>query len=300
MSKVYIMMSAYNGEKYISEQIDSILRQRGIEFKLFIRDDGSTDATVKIIQEYRKHDSRIILYQGENIGWKRSFLRLLSKIPDDADYYAFSDQDDIWLDDKIQRALKILKKMYGKRKCYCSAQTFVNENLEPFDFHIRKRFRYPDEYHCITNGYGMGCTLVFDKDLLLTLKEGSLLKIRNISHDLLVSVTAVYLGTIYRDQKSRILYRQHGSNAGSRSGHENLYERMNRVLHFDGFFVRETADYMLNYYQKQLTEKQKHILRQFADVGKWKNKIALIFNRSVSRDTLSGTLKVKAYILISR
>ena len=59
MSKVYIMMSAYNGEKYISEQIDSILRQRGIEFKLFIRDDGSTDATVKIIQEYRKHDSQI-------------------------------------------------------------------------------------------------------------------------------------------------------------------------------------------------------------------------------------------------
>ena len=100
MEKVDILLATYNGEKYIREQIDSILNQTYKEFRLLISDDGSTDGTRDILNEYKAKDDRIeIFMQEENLGVVKNFEFLLKKV--EAKYYMFSDQDDIWKDEKI-------------------------------------------------------------------------------------------------------------------------------------------------------------------------------------------------------
>lgn len=107
--KVVILMSTYNGEKYIEEQLESLLNQTYSDIKIFIRDDGSKDRTKEIIKQFLQKSKNIFLIEGENIGFINSFFELLN-ISDTADYYAYCDQDDVWMEDKIERAVKFLEK----------------------------------------------------------------------------------------------------------------------------------------------------------------------------------------------
>ena len=101
MDKVAILMSTYNGEKYLDEQIGSILAQEGVDVTLYIRDDGSSDRTAEIIKYYCKRYHNVSFTQGENLGVGNSFMQLVYDAKDVYDYYAFADQDDIWLRDKL-------------------------------------------------------------------------------------------------------------------------------------------------------------------------------------------------------
>ena len=94
MNKVQVLLSTYNGEKYIKEQIESILNQEGVEVSLLIRDDGSSDRTIEIVKKISEQNNNIILFKGQNMGPARSFMDLVKK-SDEVDYYAFADQDDV-------------------------------------------------------------------------------------------------------------------------------------------------------------------------------------------------------------
>lgn len=87
---VQVVMSTYNGEKYLKEQIDSILSQEGVDVRLYIRDDGSSDRTTDILASYQEHKN-VKIEKGNNLGFAKSFLTALDEC-DEADYYAFSDQ----------------------------------------------------------------------------------------------------------------------------------------------------------------------------------------------------------------
>ena len=105
--KVAILMSTYNGEKYLTEQIESIQKQTNNNWHLYIRDDGSTDKTPIILSDFAKYDKRITFFNREhicNLGVVKSFMNLLANI--DADFYMFSDQDDVW--------------NYGNRQAICT------------------------------------------------------------------------------------------------------------------------------------------------------------------------------------
>ena len=105
-----ILMSTYNGERYLAEQLDSVIAQTDTEWRLYIRDDGSTDGTVSILHAYAEKDSRLtVITDGENLGACRSFERLLAQ-SGKADYYAFADQDDVWLPDKLSICLSSIRK----------------------------------------------------------------------------------------------------------------------------------------------------------------------------------------------
>ena len=111
--KVNILLSTYNGEQYIVEQLDSLLAQSYPNIEIFIRDDGSSDSTVSIINHYIKfHPEKKISFlfppSSENSGYQKSFWKLLRECPE-ADYYAFCDQDDIWLPDKVARGVRSLE-----------------------------------------------------------------------------------------------------------------------------------------------------------------------------------------------
>ena len=92
--KVKVLLSAYNGEKYIVEQVESILNQTYQNIELYIRDDGSKDNTLKVLKPYQDNP-KVHIIQGENVGFIKSFLQLV-ELSGDADFYSYADQDDVW------------------------------------------------------------------------------------------------------------------------------------------------------------------------------------------------------------
>ena len=106
-SKIDILLATYNGEEYLEAQLDSILNQTYSDFRLLISDDCSSDNTQKILKEYEKKDNRIqLFFQEKNLGVMKNFEFLLKNVKND--YYMFSDQDDIWKQEKIEKSLKKL------------------------------------------------------------------------------------------------------------------------------------------------------------------------------------------------
>ncbi|RGD85489.1 glycosyltransferase [Thomasclavelia ramosa] len=298
MLKVNILMSTYNGEKYIEEQIQSILNQEEVIIKLYIRDDGSTDNTVKIIESFNKEN--IVLFKMSNIGWKKSFLELTKLVEyHDDEYYAFSDQDDVWKKNKISIAINYLeeKKSSSQIRAYCSNQSFVDNKLNKIDYKISKKFTEPDLYHVIVNGFGMGCTEVFSSELFRLIKNSKYNGL-NITHDVIVSVLGTYFGEMHRDDNSYILYRQHSDNAGST--HQSFLNKIINSFNFKDIFIIDNVLYLLENFEDLMTNSQKSLILCFLNMDKLKNKIRLIFNKKVSRDTFFGTLKIKLYILLYR
>ena len=107
--KVIILMSVYNGENFIEEQLNSIFSQTGdFEIEVWVRDDGSKDGTISILKKYEE-EKKLYWYSGENLKPAHSFMDLIMHSCK-ADYYAFSDQDDVWLNDKLKRSIKRLEK----------------------------------------------------------------------------------------------------------------------------------------------------------------------------------------------
>lgn len=109
--KIEILMATYNGEKFIKEQIDSIINQNYCNWRLLIRDDGSKDETVSIVKEYEKKDNRIKLIEDDkgNLGFAKNFEELI--INSKAKYIMFSDQDDYWMTNKLEIYINELNKL---------------------------------------------------------------------------------------------------------------------------------------------------------------------------------------------
>lgn len=125
---ITVLMSSYNGERYIREQIDSILHQQEVNIKLFVRDDGSTDGTLQILQEYQEA-GLLNFYTGKNLKPARSFMQLLKDAPQ-ADYYAFSDQDDYWKPTKLNQAIKRLKLSTNTPALYFCQTQLADKDLK--------------------------------------------------------------------------------------------------------------------------------------------------------------------------
>ncbi len=202
------MMASYNGEKFIREQIDSLMRQKDVQVSLLVRDDSSKDGTVQILNEY-KEKGMLDWYTGEHLGVEKNFLDLMRHAPQ-ADYYAFCDQDDVWEEEKLIRAVEMLQQTEEHIPAvYYSSLNLVDEQLNYISTHHTSkrsdcaRFIFP----------GMaGCTMVFNRTLLEECNRYMPAYLR--MHDVWVYNVCMALGGVaYADDRSYIGYRQHGSNA---------------------------------------------------------------------------------------
>ena len=127
--KVIICMSTYNGEKYVKEQIESLLNQTYKNLEIYVRDDGSKDNTINILEEYEKNN-KIHFIKGNNVGVVKSFYECLKEAYDNAEYFAYCDQDDKWHKNKIERAISKLKKENQEQPTlYFSEFNYCDENL---------------------------------------------------------------------------------------------------------------------------------------------------------------------------
>lgn len=234
MKSVLVLMSTYNGEKYIREQIDSILLQEKVKVTLKVRDDGSTDGTLDILNEYQQK-GLLSWYTGENKRSAYSFMDLIFTADMDYDYYALSDQDDVWLKNKLWCAVEKFKCDTDKPALYFSLQTYVDENLNLLNDQVEFGNKAYTFAQAFMKNMAAGCTMVMNRSLINILK---LHKPEKISmHDRWIYLVCSGInGEIYYDKNSYILYRQHSNNVtGKKTKLELIKARVNRLLGKDQY-----------------------------------------------------------------
>src|SRR5450830_129791 len=206
--KVQVLISTFNGEKFIRAQLESILRQLPATGRITIRDDGSSDGTISAIDAIT--DARIRLIHGNNLGFGGSFMRLIQDATIEADMVMLSDQDDIWFQDKIQRSWQALAPFPENPTLYCSAQRLTDSDLNPL--HDTKPWPHPPAFeNAIVENIVTGCTAAFNrKALLLLQKKIDLTKI--YFHDWWLYLVISAFGQIIYDPQPSLYYRQHENN----------------------------------------------------------------------------------------
>lgn len=203
---IAVLMSTYNGERFLKEQLESIFSQKSVNVSLFIRDDGSTDRTIDIIKKYQHKGSRVYLEQGQNIGPVNSFLSLIYRNRE-YEYYALADQDDLWESDKLISAVNILKKYFDTPALYYSALTLVDSRENYLRTVVPSKV---SKATSLLNFQATGCTIVYNAALLKIIMK---YKPKNIyMHDAWLTVIASYFGICLLDETSHIKYRQHEKN----------------------------------------------------------------------------------------
>ena len=227
--KIAILLCSYNGGAYIRRQLDSIISQSYSNWVLYISDDGSTDETLDIVYEYKKRlgDGRVQVFSGPGQGFAWNFISLVDKVPGDFDYYAFSDQDDEWLNFKLDKAVQLLITDDSIPQLYCGRTQLVDEDncrlgLSPL-FTRKPCFR-----NALVQSIAGGNTMIFNrasKNIILKTPSNS----KIISHDWWIYILVTGCGgRVIYDKQPTILYRQHQNNIiGANKG---ISARLSRLL----------------------------------------------------------------------
>lgn len=233
MEQIDILLATYNGEKYLKEQLDSILNQTYSNFRLLISDDCSKDSTKEILKEYEKKDNRIkVFFQEKNLGYVKNFEFLLTKVENEI--YALSDQDDVWNKEKIEKTYNKLKK--ENADLVFTDLEIVNEKLETINssfnnymYLSRKIKKYYTDYrlqylyNCIT-----GCTLMSKKkflDKIIPIPMQS----KYIIHDTWIGIIVSLNGKISYLNETTIKYRQHGNNQVGSNHESHKYTKLKQI-----------------------------------------------------------------------
>lgn len=235
--KIAVLLATYNGENYISEQIDSILKQTETNWKLYIHDDGSKDKTMDIVQEYAaKYPEKIVIVEGNPTGGaKTNFFYLFHQV--EAPFYMCCDQDDVWLPNKIEvtkKEMKSLEKGDEDKPCLVFTELCVVD--AQLDTIAEKMSDYQ----------GLDCTNVrLNRALIQNVVTGCTMMINRVLRDELVKVTryegvlmhdwwatlvAVRFGKISFIEKSTVLYRQHGNNGVGATNANSMLYKMKRMM----------------------------------------------------------------------
>lgn len=205
--KVQILMSTYNGEKYLDEQLKSIFSQAGVDVDVLVRDDGSNDLTLEILEKWSKN-YRLEYYRDANLGPQKSFLALIKKAKNH-DFYAFADQDDVWDSQKLITAISSITN--NKPALFMSTYDVVDENLNSLfirDMHFDEPFSVETTimYRCPS-----GCTMVFNEQLCAVLRVTDPDYVR--MHDFWTLLVALMVDAdIITDSTPLLKYRQHSNN----------------------------------------------------------------------------------------
>lgn len=210
--KIAVLMSTYNGEAYLNEQLESLANQTVADkMTVYIRDDGSSDRTLEIIASWKERMD-LVLLQGGNLGPANSFWALIKEASIQADYYAFCDQDDIWDADKLEISINHLQEGAMLYICNCRLVDAQGKLLE-------ERYRQTDPEISLArlfiSGVAQGCAMTFTNSLRSLVAESAVSSIP--MHDIIVMLYAYCCGNIYWDSTPRFSYRVHGSNVVAKS-----------------------------------------------------------------------------------
>ena len=268
-SRIAVILSTYNGEAYLSTQLDSVLAQDVDDLTVFVRDDGSSDGTVAILEEYASRGD-IVLVRGENEGVVASFLDLVASVPADFDYIALCDQDDQWHVDKLSRALSVLSgRDQSIPQLYCSEYYYCDENL------VRG-----ERSHLNRIGVGFATTLYENMISGNTAVMNRSLARRVVAagrqgvytHDWWIALIACALGELTFDDFASLEYRRTGSNASpSGTGGLSLLRYRLRTFFGKGQFadITRQLERLGELYADEMPADRRALLERFLDGGRW-------------------------------
>lgn len=154
---VEVLLSTYNGEKYLPDQLESVRRQSYRDVWVTVRDDGSTDGTSELLDRLLSGRPYTRLVMGAHAGAAQSFMSLLRGVNSDVSYAAFCDQDDVWLPDKLDIGVSRIQHLNGPAM-YCSAVILVTEDLAEVKVH-RRCVRGPSFENALAENIATGCTI---------------------------------------------------------------------------------------------------------------------------------------------
>lgn len=296
-----VLLSTYNGAKYLREQLDSILKQTNVNVQIIVRDDGSSDATLEILKEY-KQAGRIHYYSGENKRTAQSFMDLVYNSPD-SDYYAFCDQDDYWLPDKLIIGMEAIKaeKEDDMPLLYYGMPRIVDEKLKDIYANPPICETMTTYNSCLVNSKATGCTMVFNRKLCNLLKSSRPDYI--LMHDAWAHKVCLAMdGKVIFDPDVHILYRQHGGNVvgvpKNFIGKMKLYYR--EFQKDDQMRSRCIQSLLDSYGDRMSTEKRKKAEIVAAYKNSFGSKMKLFFNREIRTDYWKRNLLYKLAVLFGK
>jgi glycosyltransferase involved in cell wall biosynthesis len=227
---IAILMATKNGSRFLKEQLDSIQNQTFKNWRLIVSDDGSTDNTLEILNSYQSvwGEEKLEIRQGPMCGFAMNFLSLASDSSIKADFFAFCDQDDVWLPPKIAVGIKSITQSSDSQNLpflYCGRTTYTTESLEPYG--QSPLFSFPPSFrNALVQSIAGGNTMIFNRKTKYLLEGAGLVDIP--SHDwwCYLLVTAVG-GITFYDSKPQILYRQHTNASVGES--QSLGSRFKRI-----------------------------------------------------------------------
>lgn len=277
---VQILMATYNGERFLSEQIESLLAQSYCNWRLLIRDDASTDSTPSILRHYAESEPRriTVIYGENNLGAKANFAKLLDLA--DSPYVMFCDGDDVWLPEKITKTMAVMLSL--EKEGALDVPVLVHTDLRVVDGKLEELGRSFWEYqnsrpraggvlnrlliqNCVT-----GCTTMLNRALVEAARP---VPEEAIMHDWWIALVASSFGHIGIINDQTLLYRQHGGNdTGAKQRNLKHYIRMalktldvsrrNYLLQTVTRAQRQ-ANAFLNRFGPLLSERQRDLIEAF-------------------------------------
>ena len=215
MRTVHVLLSTYNGEGYLEEQLNSLLEQ-GLphEIRVWVRDDGSSDGTLGILRRFEsEYAGKFHVDAGHNLGVVRSFFHLLEETPEEG-YFAFCDQDDIWNRDKLARAITKLETVpEDEPAMYCSRTELIDKAGRHLGYWPPIPRREPAFENALIENIAVGCTIVLNGAAKRLISGALPDPDRVIMHDWWAYLCVSAFGQVIYDPQPSIRYRQHGSNA---------------------------------------------------------------------------------------
>ena len=273
--KLAILMSTFNGAKYLDKQFDSIFHQSvDAQITVYIRDDGSIDNTIDIIKKWTLNLD-IVWYKGENIGPAKSFWELFTSKEINADYYAFCDQDDIWDSNKLQLGINALKKLEGEA-LWCSNYRIIDQEDRVINDRANKNFLNFSIISQFVCGTTQGCAMLLNNKLrTYILKKG----IKTMPmHDFVIMTYAIAKGKIIYEDTPTFGYRVHSDNVIAKEG-KNYFkhlqdslrrwfsvEHKNELSTYAEIFMRDNIEFLdepTYGYLNNLVESKEHLLCRF-------------------------------------
>jgi len=308
MKKIEVLLSTYNGEKYLKEQLDSLQNQTYKDFEIIARDDGSCDKTLQILKSY---DIKII-ESTKNLGAKKSFSTLLEYAVENSDsaYFMFCDQDDVWNYDKIEKTLEKMKELEIIHSS--EIPLLIHTDLEVVDENLENISNSMWEYEHILPQYNSfsrlliqntitGCTMMINRKLALKCLN---IPAEAIMHDWWIGLVASHFGKISYITIPTIKYRQHDKNTIGAKAKNNV-STMKYILDFTYSVVKRDKEYIntlqvnidqarnfYKIYKNELDNKTQNMLEDFCTIKEktFLKKRIILIKYKLYKQSLNNTI----------
>lgn len=309
---ITVMMSTYNGHRYLTEQLDSIFAQEQMIIHLVVRDDGSSDDTREILTEYAKqinaegkHSMECIW--GKNVGSRDSFLEMICN-QYKGEYFSLADQDDVWDKDKLISAIRYMHQhtnVESRPVLYASNLRIVDEKLN-FIRNNRNDRPFTNKYNSFFEKWVTGCTAVYNRKL------AELLHVYKphhcIMHDSWVGLLGYQLGEFLYDVEPHISYRQHGNNVMGASTEQYVVGKVIRAVsrlhkelldnnHYTEYSAKEFVEHYHMYMSKSQLDRANLVANYRSDFA---SKIRLLTDKRYRLKPCTHNLKKNLMILLGK